>query len=65
MITIEWYNVVAIFFGVAALISMIMILLRFSKKQDLGGGVEFIFSAFVWIFVVSLFFSLWGGMYWW
>lgn len=65
MITIAWYNVVAIIFGIAALISMIFIISRFNKRQDLGGGIEFIFSSFIWILVFSILFSLWGGIYWW
>lgn len=55
MITIAWYNVVAIIVG-------ILWIVRFCKiVNDDTLGIDIAFA----IFVCIVFFAIWGGLFWW
>ena len=58
MITIAWYNVVAIIAG-------ILFVWKFSKLDPNGRyGIDVIIVGF-WLGCAILFYALWGGIFWW
>ncbi len=57
MITIAWYNVVAIIVGIIALGLL-------GKASD-GSGPAAGFGLVLWLISVVLFYSIWGGIFWW
>ena len=62
MITITWYNIVAIVVGIIALGCIMLI-----PKEDggLGDAIGFVFGFLLWLIVFGLFFAIWGGIFWW
>lgn len=62
MMTIAWYNAVAIIIGIVALGC------TFFLPKDKGGmmdGIAMIYGWFAWTVLVMLFYAIWGGIYWW
>ena len=62
MVTIAWYNVVAIVVGIIALVCT-----RFIPKDEggYGGGLGTVFGGIIWIAAVIIFYTIWGGIFWW
>lgn len=62
MITIAWYNVVAIIVGIIALGCT-----SFLSKDTGGmvGGLATLIDWFLWLVCVVIFYAIWGGIYWW
>lgn len=61
MITIAWYNVVAIVVGIVALMCTRLI------PKDKGGlsCIATFYGSIVWIALVVIFYAVWGGIFWW
>ena len=63
MITIEWYNAVAIAVG------LLVLFLVWKEKSTEGPGAFSGFVASMNVIVIlicaALFFALWGGIFWW
>lgn len=64
MITITWYNMVAIFAGVLFIITFIYI-----TRKDVGGGVLAELAKVFWILTlmvfIVVFYTVWGVIFWW
>lgn len=57
MITIAWYNVVAIIVGILFLWLICFV----DNESDIGSGTV----KMLLILLASLFFTIWGGIFWW
>lgn len=57
MITIAWYNIVAIIAGIA----FIYWRHRWRKADSISRSVFY----WYWSFFVVLFYAIWGGIFWW
>lgn len=60
MITIAWYNIVAI---IAGILGLIWINTGNESYDSLGIGGVFNFGFK--LFIVIIFFIIWGGIFWW
>ena len=62
MITIAWYNIVAIIVAILA-----VVFVYFTPKDSGGpaGGLAGCFYILILIIVFGLFFTIWGGIFWW
>lgn len=64
MITITWYNMVAIFAGVLFIIAFI-----YTTRKDVGGGVLAELAKVFWILTlmvfIVVFYTIWGVIFWW
>ena len=61
MITMAWYNVVAIIVGILFVAWAYKIESGF-RVDDYGIGGIFVF---VWLACVVIFYAVWGGIFWW
>lgn len=64
MITIAWYNVVAIIVGIAFVVFFV-----WNANKDTGSGMlagigEALLSIIM-FFTAVAFFAIWGGIFWW
>lgn len=62
MITIEWYNLVAI---IVLVISIACTKLIPKAGNGPAGGVGWLFGYLIWFMVFAIFFAIWGGIFWW
>lgn len=62
MITIEWYNIVAI---VVILTIIITMHITTRNPKDIGDYVVGYFSIIIYLFTLILFIAIWGGIFWW
>jgi len=64
MITITWYNMVAIFAGVLFIIAFI-----YTTRKDVGGGALAELAKVFWILTlmvfIVVFYTIWGVIFWW
>lgn len=62
MVTIAWYNVIAIVVGLFALGFTF-----FFRKETKGmlGGLATLIDWSVWFVCVVIFYAIWGGIFWW
>ena len=64
MITIAWYNIVAIFVGILFIAAFIYIIYK-----DVGSGMLAGLAELFWLLVlmasIVLFYAIWGGIFWW
>ncbi|WP_299230218.1 hypothetical protein [uncultured Bacteroides sp.] len=58
MITLAWYNLVAIIVGILFLIWLIII-----GKEE--ASFACVFMSIAWLSSFLIFFVLWGGIFWW
>lgn len=58
MITIAWYNIVAIIVGVLLVAWLVYIL---KIDNEVTSSIYLLF----WATVTTAFFALWGGIFWW
>lgn len=65
MITIEWYNVVAIAVGLLAVFLIWKEERSFRLGTGYARGLVEAFNIFVIIVLAVLFYALWGGIFWW
>ncbi len=64
MITIAWYNVVAIVVGIA-FIGFLTWLLNKDTGSGTFAGLAEAFYLLITIMVAIIFFATWGGIFWW
>lgn len=64
MITIEWYNLVAIIVCVVSIILM-GFLNQKSKKPGMFGGLNEALGCLGTFLFMIIFMLIWGGVYWW
>ena len=62
MITIPWYNLIAI---IVFLIMIACLSLIPKKVSGPLGGLGFIFGLLIWFIIFALFSLTWGGIFWW
>lgn len=64
MITITWYNIVAIVVGIIFLISFARTCIAENETGFLSGLESALERLFI-IFITALFYAIWGGIFWW
>lgn len=64
MITLTWYNIVAIVVGIIFLISFARTCISENETGFLGGLGSALEGFFI-IFITALFYAIWGGIFWW
>ena len=65
MITIAWYNVVAIAVGLLAVFLIWKEERNGSHSTGYAGGMTEVFNIFVILVLTVLFYAIWGGIFWW
>ena len=65
MITIEWYNAVAIAVGLLAVFLLWRNERTARRSTGYAGGLVEMFNMFMIIVLEALFFAVWGGIFWW
>ena len=65
MITIEWYNAVAITVGLLAVFLLWENGRTARRSTGYTGGLVEMFNMFMIIVLEALFFAIWGGIFWW
>ena len=65
MITIEWYNAVAIAVGLLAVFLLWRNDRNARRSTGYAGGLVEIFNMFIIIVFEALFYAIWGGIFWW
>ena len=65
MITIEWYNAVAIAVGLLAVFLLWRNERTARRSAGYTGGLVEMFNMFMIIVLEALFFAVWGGIFWW
>lgn len=64
MILISWYNLVAIIVGLLFIWYLVDVNRNIPKTGFLAGVDEFI-KSLICIVIAIIFFSIWGGIFWW
>ena len=62
MITISWYNLIAI---IVFLIMIACIVLIPKECSGPLGGLGYLLGWLMWFIIFALFFLIWGGIFWW
>ena len=62
MITISWYNLIAI---IVFLIMIACIALIPKEGSGPAGGLGLVFGCLIWFIIFALFLAIWGGIFWW
>lgn len=65
MITMAWYNIVAIAVGLLALFLLWRNERAARRSTGYAGGLVEMFNMFLIIVFEALFFAIWGGIFWW
>ena len=65
MITIAWYNAVAIAVGMLAAFLLWRNERSARRSTGYAGGLVEIFNMFIIIVFEALFYAIWGGIFWW
>ena len=65
MITIAWYNAVAIAVGLLAVFLLWRNERKARRSTGYAGGLVEIFNMFIIIVFEALFYAIWGGIFWW
>lgn len=65
MITMAWYNIVAIAVGLLAVFFLWRNERTARRSTGYAGGLVEMFNMFIIIVLEALFFAIWGGIYWW
>lgn len=65
MITIEWYNAVAIAVGMLAAFLLWRNERNARRSTGYAGGLVEMFNMFIIIVFEALFYAIWGGVFWW
>lgn len=65
MITIEWYNAVAIAVGLLAGFLIWRNERNGRRSTGYAGGLVEMFNIFIILILEALFYAIWGGIFWW
>lgn len=65
MITIAWYNVVAIAVGLWSAFLIWKNDRKARRSTGYAGGLVEMFNIFIILILEALFYALWGGIFWW
>lgn len=65
MVTLTWFNLVAISIAIIAIASLLGLNYIVSRRNDLQGTLTLAFGFILWVLFFGLFFSIWGGIFWW
>jgi hypothetical protein len=65
MITIAWYNIVAITVGLLAVFLLWINERTTRRSTGYARGLVEMFNMFIIIVLEALFFAIWGGIFWW
>ena len=65
MITIAWYNVVAIAVGLLAVFLLWKNERSARRSTGYAGGLVEMFNIFIILMLEALFYAIWGGIFWW
>ena len=65
MITIEWYNAVAIAVGLLAVFLLWRNDRNARRSTGYAGGLVEMFNIFIILMLEALFYAIWGGIFWW
>lgn len=65
MITIAWYNVVAIVVGLWAAFLIWKNDRKARRSTGYAGGLAEMFNIFIILILEALFYAIWGGIFWW
>ena len=65
MITIEWYNAVAIAVGLLAVFLLWRNDRNAIRSTGYAGGLVEMFNIFIILMLEALFYAIWGGIFWW
>ena len=65
MITIEWYNAVAIAVGLLAVFLLWRNDRNARRSTGYAGGLVEMFNIFIILMFEALFYAIWGGIFWW
>lgn len=64
MITIAWYNLVAILVCIIFL-CIILHLINKDVGSGIGAGIEELFTGIIIFLCAIIFLAVWGGIFWW
>ena len=65
MITIEWYNAVAIAVGLLAVFLLWRNYRNARRSTGYAGGLVEMSNIFIILMLEALFYAIWGGIFWW
>ena len=65
MITIEWYNAVAIAVGLLAVFLIWRNDRNARRSTGYAGGLVEMSNIFIILMLEALFYAIWGGIFWW
>lgn len=65
MITIEWYDAVAIAVGLLAVFLLWRNDRNARRSTGYAGGLVEMFNIFIVLILEALFYAIWGGIFWW
>ena len=65
MMTVEWYNAVAIAVGLLAAFLLWRNDRDARRSTGYAGGLIEMFNIFIILMLEALFYAIWGGIFWW